>query len=274
MVRIATRVDSSTHDNDDPTAHRLMDSIRPDGHVPPDGQSERRGDENARPMYAKFFDVVKDMRSFGARGLLTHLVRRALTIAPGGVAFRMILVVLSEPRPSPEAAAAATHHIFRFAVLDDLVRLAEARNANIFERDVASLQNGNRCLLQLDGDQLVGYTWISSSALIDLNWGFHVNLPDDMIYNYNGYTAPEYRGTAYQSLRHLKVLEHIRAEGKVRLLGYVDHLNYKSLRGVAKSGYERVGVLRGVRRKGKFRFWLTVNEGDWATVTRVGPLQR
>ena len=128
--------------------------------------------------------------------------------------------------------------------------------------------------MQLDGDNLVGYTWVSNSPLIDLEWGFHANLPNDMIYNYNGYTAPAYRGTAYQALRHLKVLEHLGATGKKRLLGYVDHLNYKSLQGVAKSGYQRVGVLRGVKRNGKIHFSLTINEKDWSTATRAGPLQR
>lgn len=225
-------------------------------------------------MIGRVLEVVRGMRALGPRGFVVHLARRALTTAPGGEAFRLFIVVLSEPRPTPEAAAAAQNHVFRFAMPDDVERLARIKGANIFERDIVSLRNGNRCLLQLDGDTLVGYTWISNSALIDLNWGFHVNLPDDMVYNYNGYTTPEYRGTAYQALRHLNVLKLIRDEGKFRLMGYVDHLNYKSLSGVAKSGYQRVGVLRGIRRKGTLRFSLTVREGDWSTVTRVGPLQR
>lgn len=225
-------------------------------------------------MIGRVLEVVRGMRALGPRGSVVHLARRALTTAPGGEAFRLFIVVLSEPRPTPEAAAAAKDHVFRFAELDDIERLARTKGANIFERDIVSFRDGNRCLLQLDGDKLVGYTWIGRSALIDINWGFHVNLPDDMVYNYNGYTTPEYRGTAFQALRHLNVLKLIRDEGKLRLMGYVDHLNYKSLSGVAKSGYQRVGVLRGIRRKGTIRFALTVKESDWATATRVGPLQR
>ena len=209
----------------------------------------------------------------GLIGVFVHLGRRALVYSPGGDAFRVFLVVLTQPRPTPEATAAAREHTFRFASLDDLERLLQDPSSKIYERDIVSFKNGNRCLLQLDGEKLVGYTWVSTSPLIDIDWGFHTNMPDDMMYNYNGYTAPAYRGTAYQALRHLKVLEFTRDEGKRRLLGYVDHMNYKSLRGVAKSGYERVGVLRGIRRNGKIRFQLSVDEKGWSTATRVGPLQ-
>jgi hypothetical protein len=218
--------------------------------------------------------VRSKTQTLGVNGVVTHLARRALAFAPGGEAFRMFLVVLSQPRPSPESTRAARDHTFRFATLDDLTALLADPGAEIAERDLVSFKDGNRCLLQYDGAALVGYSWISNSPLIDLMWGMHFNLPDDMVYNYNGFTTPAYRGTAYQSLRHLKLLELTRSEGKQRLLGYVDHLNYKSLRGVRKSGYQRVGVLRGIKRAGRIRFSLFIDEENWSTAIRAGPHHR
>lgn len=213
-------------------------------------------------------------RKLGLRGAFTHLARRALTTVPGGKAFRFFLVVLDTPRPAPNAAEAAKEHTFRFATLEDLERFRKDPAAHLYERDIESFRNGCRCLLQLNGEELVGYTWISSSPLIDLEWGLHFNMPDDMVYNYNGFTVPKHRGTAYQGLRHLKVLEHTRGEGKFRLLGYVDHTNYKSLQGVQKSGYRRVGVVRGVSRKGTVQFNLSVDRDCWSPQPRSGPIQR
>ncbi|MFT3907344.1 MAG: hypothetical protein QM718_13675 [Steroidobacteraceae bacterium] len=218
----------------------------------------------------KIFDTA---RRLGPKGLLTHLARRALTTVPGGKAFRLFLVVLDTPRPATGAAQAAKDHTFRFATLEDLERLQKDPEARLHERDIRSFRNGSRCLLQLDGADLVGYTWISSSPLIDLHWGLHFNMPDDMIYNFNGYTVPKYRGIAYQGLRHLKVLEYTRGEGKHRLLGYVDHTNYKSLHGVKKSGYRHVGVVRGTSRKGRMHFSIAVDERCWALLARSGPIQ-
>ena len=146
--------------------------------------------------------------------------------------------------------------------------------SGLYQRDLDSYQAGSRCLLQLDGDKLVGFTWISNARLIELMWGMHFNMPDDMVYNYNGYTVPAYRGTSYQALRHLKILELTRREGTRRLFGYVDHLNYPSLRGTQKSGYERIGVLHGIKRAGKTRFNLSVESSAWSEAVRMGPLQR
>jgi len=186
----------------------------------------------------------------------------------------MFVMVLSTPRPAPEAVRAATGHEFHFADRDEIQRLAGEAGSNLLERDVVSLERGGRCLVQYEGSALVGYTWVSDSPLIDVAWGFHLNLPDDTVYNYNGFTTKPYRGTSFQALRHLKVLERVREEGKRRLLGFVDHMNFASLRGVAKSGYEQVGVLCGVRRNGKVRFTLTLDERSWGRATRLGPLQR
>ncbi len=219
---------------------------------------------------AKAFDKAWQ---FGVGGLLTHIARRALAFVPGGKVSRYFLIVLDTPRPAPAAVLAAKDHTFRFATLEDLERLKQKPESHIYERDIASFRNGCRCLLQIHGEALVGYTWISSAPLIEIMWGFHFNMPDDMVYNYNGYTAPEYRGTAYQGLRHLKVLEHTRAEGKRRLLGYVDHMNYKSLHGVRKSGYQRIGVVRGVNRNGQLHFSISVDESCWAAAIRSGPIQ-
>ena len=218
--------------------------------------------------------AIDTARKLGLKGSLVHLARRALTTVPGGKAFRFFLVVLDTPRPAPGAAQAAKDHTFRFATLEDLERLHKDPESHLYERDIQSFKNGCRCLLQLDGAKLVGYTWISSSPLIDLDWGLHFNMPDDMVYNYNGYTVPKYRGTAYQGLRHLKILEHTHGEGRRRLLGYVDHTNYKSLHGVQKSGYRHVGVVRGVSSKGKVSFSLTVDANCWSTQPRSGPIQR
>ncbi|MFN0064040.1 MAG: hypothetical protein ACKVPX_16150 [Myxococcaceae bacterium] len=210
----------------------------------------------------------------GVKGLCTHLARRAMTFAPGGRAFRLFLVALEQPRPVAAATEAAKTHTFRFATLEDIERFQQDPASNLEARDVVSFKEGNRCLLQLRGNTLVGYTWISDAPLIELMWGLHFNMPSDMVYNYNGFTVPSFRGVAYQGLRHLKLLEHIKGEGKKRLLGYVDHLNYKSLHGVQKSGYVRIGVLRGVERRGWVHFSLSVNAECWSQVVRLGPRQR
>lgn len=225
----------------------------------------------------KPLDLIQKARAtfsqLGVRGAGVHVARRLLTTVPGAESFRMFLIVLTTPRPTPAASEAAKNHTFRFASREELVRFSKQPEAKLYERDITSFDAGNRCLLQLDGEALVGYSWVGTARLVELMWGLHFNMPDDMVYNYNGYTVPSYRGTSYQALRHLKILELSRPQGTRRLFGYVDHLNYASLRGVEKSGYERVGVLRGVKRDGRISFSMNVQDDAWSQQVRVGPTQ-
>jgi hypothetical protein len=225
----------------------------------------------------KPLELIQKARStvtqLGVRGTGVHVARRMLTTVPGAETFRLFLIVLTTPRPTPAAEQASKNHTFRFASRDELVRFSKQPEAKLYERDIASFDTGNRCLLQLDGERLVGYSWVGTARLVELMWGLHFNMPDDMVYNYNGFTVPDYRGTSYQALRHLKILELSREHGTRRLFGYVDHLNYASLRGVEKSGYQRVGVVRGVKREGRISFSLSVKDDAWSQLVRVGPIQ-
>ena len=58
-------------------------------------------------------------------------------------------------------------------------------------------------------------------------------------------------------------------EGKSRLFGFVEELNFKSLNGVAKSGYERVGKLEIMHRRGKVSVTLQVTADFWCDIRRT-----
>lgn len=206
-------------------------------------------------------------------GLITLLIFLSRKVAQGLFGEqgykRIFLFELSEPRPAQKSMDAAKDHVFRFATIEDIEALRIEDKWDISDEDIKAFKKGDQCLLQIDGDRLVGYAWLASSQLVEVAWGFHINLADDTIYNYKGFTAVEYRGKGFQPLRHLKLLEHARASGKRRLFGYVDHLNLNSLRGVSKSGYRPVGVLRCTRRGGQIRFKMKIKKGNWGMERRI-----
>lgn len=179
------------------------------------------------------------------------------------------LLALSEPRPLPTAVDAANDHLFKFASPDDLRDIQRELPDAIGERDFEYLARGDRCLLQLDGGTLAGFAWVAGARLVHIVDGFHLNLPDDAVYNYHSYTAPAYRGYGFQALRHLKLLQMLEHEGKRRLFGFVDELNFKSLNGVIKSGYKRVGKLEITHRQGKVSVTLQVTADFWCDIRRT-----
>lgn len=201
-------------------------------------------------------------------------LREALRIGIDGLRYsgqsRKILFALSKPRPLPDAIKAAETHEFKFATPEDLTRLSQNPAYSIAPVDIQRVAKGiARCLLQLDGEKLVGYAWIWNSRLAYIDDGVHINLPDDTIYNYKGYTNPEYRGYGYQALRHLHLLRLTEPEGVKRLFGFVDHFNSKSLSGVRKSGYVPVGELRIRHKNGRATMVLDVQEDFWCVKPRT-----
>jgi hypothetical protein len=183
---------------------------------------------------------------------------------------RVILVALTDPAPIPSAVEASRDHVFRFATADEIRELRQDPALEINETNVDQLERGaTRCLLQLDGDNLAGYSWVWTSKLALVIDGFYLNLPDDTIYNYKGFTPAAYRGCGFQAIRHHKVLELLADEGVTRLFGYVDHLNYRSRRGLARSGYVPVGELVIDKRRGRVEVDLRVDEGFWPGVART-----
>ncbi|MFQ3262075.1 hypothetical protein [Reinekea sp.] len=157
---------------------------------------------------------------------------------------RLILVALSNPRRIEKAITASKNHDFHFATPNELREMKEIDEYQIADIDIERVEKDiARCLVQWDGDKLTGYAWVWVSKLAYIDDGVYLTLPDDAIYNYKALTLPEYRGLAFQGLRHLKLLELLKGEGVNRLFGFVDHFNIRSLQGVKKSGYSPVGEL-------------------------------
>lgn len=196
----------------------------------------------------KIAAVVRFGKQFGCADTLCCIVRKIRFPRTT----RLFLVALSSPRDLPKARAAAANHTFRFATPQDIMRFSQDHRHPLYETDPTTIETGHAsCLLQLDGDKLVGFSWIDNSSLVFIdpgNFGHYINLPEDTVYNFRGYTAPDYRGLGFQPLRHVEMLKTIKALGKQRLFGFVNHTNFSSLRGVIKSGYVVVGEIRYQRK--------------------------
>jgi ribosomal protein S18 acetylase RimI-like enzyme len=172
---------------------------------------------------------------------------------------------LSPPYELLPPAGPSGAHRFRLATLEEIA----AGNGIWSSRDCDAMRRGDRCLLQWDGERLAGYTWAAGSSLVCLTEGVHLNLPDDAAYIYKAYTAPEYRGHGFQARRGLELLRLLEPEGRRRLFAYVERENFDSLKGIHKTGYERVGSLVVARKRGEVRVTLRVSSAYWSDLRRA-----
>lgn len=215
------------------------------------------------------------LRQVGLKDFSGHLRAKIFDRLHSGKAFKFILLELSQAQilSLKTMHRVASSDRFHFASADELRKLCQDPTNNLVERDLVSHQRGSRCMLQYRGTSLVGYTWVSYAPMVELRWGIHFNLPDDVAYNFNSFTLPAYRGASCQAQRHLALMQAIEVDGKRRLFAYIDHLNYRSLRGVRKSGYRIIGTLVGIKKPQSIKFNLEVQDHAWSQQVRIGPQQ-
>lgn len=200
--------------------------------------------------------MQETQRRFGWAAMLLFLLH---TLVNRLVFFEWLeLIVLDRRSLRPVPAEHAARFEARIASRDDLLALAADPQWEIGEDKLRNAEAGDLCVLSLLDGQLAGYTWVHARGLPDLLPGLRLQLPQTLLYNYAGLTAPAFRGAGLQSLRHQSVLTQPQWAHRDGLVGYVRRTNFASRNGQRKSGYRRVGAiwLLGLR-PGRHLNWLS-----------------
>lgn len=205
------------------------------------------------PIYGIKYKVklLKKLRSqFGLFKTFKHL------------AFRLVnrlcyfdclhIIVLSREDVKPLDADKNQRLSTRMATRKDLEEMQEQGCWHLNRKKMEYFDQGDTCLLSYVDNNLAGYTWAHSNGRPELVEGLRVSVPDEYLYNFAGFTLPEYRGHGLQSFRHRELLTRHRWRNKKGLLGYVVHTNHSSRRGQSKSGYKKIGNIYLIGSKTHF----------------------
>ena len=166
-------------------------------------------------------------------------------------------------RPAlPGSGASPAGLAWRLATEADLRALQAEGGWQVDDTKLALLRAGEQCLLSLVDGRIAGYTWVHARGRPEILPGLRLRLPPGWLYNFAGYTHPDFRGGGLQSWRHAAVLDHPAWQGSVGLVGGVQAVNHDSRRGQRKSGYRPVGWVLRLRlgRQG----WLTLASSSLA----------
>jgi len=164
------------------------------------------------------------------------------------IGFTSLNIITLEKNQLPEKKADDfAGHRFRFAAEQDLREMQAKKEFEIYEQDIESFKSGELCLLHFFNDELNGYTWAHPHQTPLLLDGVRIKIPKSMIYNYKGYTHPQFRGKGYQAFRYFGIFDCFEDKDKTGLVGYVDRTNWSSKRGQKKGGYSAIGRLTYVK---------------------------
>lgn len=195
--------------------------------------------------------ALRELRArFGAAKTLKHALFRFINRFVYLDCLHIILLNREALRPLSPANG---HRLSaRIATLKDLQDMERQARWEIQQRKIGFFVQGDMCLLSYVDDNLAGYTWAHTRGCPELVPGLRLSVPCDYIYNYAGFTLPEYRGYGLQSFRHHALLNHNGWSDRKGLLGFVIHTNYSSMRGQDKSGYVRIGDIWLIGTKDHF----------------------
>jgi len=153
------------------------------------------------------------------------------------------VIVLRRENLRPLDPAKAARLSTKIATLEQLKEMKKQGCWGLPEKTVDYFKRGDTCLLSYVDGNLAGYTWALESRCPTLVVGLTLSVPREYLYNFCGFTHPDFRGYGLQSFRHHALLNHQQWRDRKGLLGFVVHTNCSSKRGQDKSGYRRIGKI-------------------------------
>ena len=202
--------------------------------------------------------TIGELRSrFGAAKTLRHAAFRFINRY---LYFDCLHIIVLDRDNLRSLDPAKTHRLSsKIATLEDLKEMEEHGCWHIHQKKFELFNQGDSCLLSYVDNKLAGYTWAHTLGCPELVPGLRLSVPYEYLYNFAGFTHPDYRGYGLQSFRHHELLNHHQWKDKKGLLGFVIHTNYGSKRGQEKSGYKRIGNIYVIGSKAHFCAFINRN---------------
>jgi hypothetical protein len=165
---------------------------------------------------------------------------------------RLEIIQLTRERLEPLELTKGARITSRLATERELLAMRADAKWSVSDELVEDFRAGDRCLLSFVDDKLAGYTWIHARGRPRVFPGLRITIPTAYLYNFAGFTLPEFRGYGLQAYRHHAVLNHPEWRERTGMIGFVQAINWSSQRGQSKSGYRTMGAISLVGTNRRF----------------------
>ena len=126
--------------------------------------------------------------------------------------------------------------IIREAGAEDISSMCLLENKrDLFQKRFSA---GERCILAVKGEQIIGYEWISTKNIhIEERYNYPLKVPDDAVYAYDALIKPEYRRQGIWSSLQKYTIYTASRDGRKKVMVMVDHDNQISIQAHLRFGY-------------------------------------
>jgi hypothetical protein len=192
--------------------------------------------------------AVKELRSrFGTARTLQHVVFRLVNKV---ICFDCLHIIILDRENLKSLDPVKTQRLStKIATLEDIKEMEKQGCWDLPKGAIEYFNRGDSCLLSYVDKKLAGYTWALKDEYPTLIPGLTISIPREYLYNFCGFTHPDFRGYGLQSYRHYELLNKKQWKNKKGLLGFVVYTNRSSRKGQVKGGYELIGKIYVIGRK-------------------------
>jgi ribosomal protein S18 acetylase RimI-like enzyme len=138
---------------------------------------------------------------------------------------------------------------FRLATEKDIERMDKEvyyYNRRAKRYSIERLKKGDRCVLALSKEIIVGYMWIMKDCM-ELTQSKHIRISEKRAYIYNAFVPKDYRGKRILAAMDIHVIEILRKENKKYMLTTVMEDNKPPMKAKERLPWKEVGRMRVFR---------------------------
>lgn len=165
---------------------------------------------------------------------------------------RLDIIQLTRDRLEPLELTKRARLTSRVATERELLSMRAEAKWKIDDELVEDFRAGDRCIVSYVDDKPAGYTWVHTRGRPRVFPGLRITIPPAYLYNFAGFTLPEFRGYGLQAYRHHAVLNQPEWRERKGMIGFVQAINWSSQRGQSKSGYRTMGSIALVGTSSRF----------------------
>jgi len=192
--------------------------------------------------------------------LLAQKVVRRIPFLPVDVGKLCFLRLDGVPRVAPGMlrGPAMTREATR-GDIDALVQLQHSRDTFASRFD-----DGDRCIVAVVGDRIVGYEWFSVNATHhETAWNYTIDIPPGWVYAYDAYIAPAYRNSGVWLRFKAMLADWMQAADKQTVLTFIEYGNAASLRTHQRFGFKPSTTVLALKIFGK-SFFVRRGRSQWS----------
>ena len=138
---------------------------------------------------------------------------------------------------------------FRLAIKKDIDAMDEEHydyNKNTKQYSIDRLAKGDRCILALYNNKIIGYLWAMRNTM-ELLQSKYISLSKNRVYSYKEFVLKEFRGKRVQGAMYSYLIDMLKKDGKQFVVSTVDSDNKISLKIKNRDGFKIIGNLYHIR---------------------------